>query len=941
MRTTGSRCEARTGRLLSTAIAVALGVTADESAHRAFLRSCAFDGEPGVGDPSMLLLVGEDVRPSDSASSLPEEESDEVVRKREAPAEGAPPVRELGIVVRRCPYCHAEVAQRDATLVCRGCLAPHHSDCWRELRRCSACGSEAALAPAPAWERVQRPTTPTRAAGSETNRSSVLLMVGVIALTLLAAVGLRHVSRTPPEEERSSAPGPKVATPTEPLAPRVVRVPVTTERPPVSETQTIDPPPLPDEATLVPIDGPSDSTYVEEIPGQLLGGPIAQPETWQRVGPIAATEAWRRGGDVVVGLRVLAGDACRVVALDGTTVVIFDARREAPRRIEMKNNLGAHALSGNRLLAIHEDELIAFDLDQAQLLPTRHAAPETVGLADCVDDPRRVYCISDGLFRVFDAGTLSAVRTTKLEYAPGKPIKLGQRIQTDGRGRWIYGHTTLVDAARGFEQVTSVDGPGPLQPDPGGRLVFMNGAVLRAGTLERVGGPVGKLLGRLSDGTLLTATRGRKAGQDDFKLTSVDPVTGRAGESRSVGPAEPILLRGCDRAARVRNGWLEVRDVPPPTAARLGKVVALLRFPSNRASPTLEWTYTPQVAEAEGAEVRVEGPQGLTWDGRTARWRPSLDQLGDQSVTVTVRAPGRQPLVATERVKVVLQQLPIETAGKLEVLPSGRFIALTTDSGRLTVIEPTTWRTHKSTVRPRAWTEVGDSLWVQPEGDEGALLETSLPELVTKSMIRLDGPVADLATDGAGRLTWARTELHHVLRVGRLHAAERTWEVFEATAPRAPVKELWWLPDERFGVATQLVAAGFFWRWGGGEPPTSPAGGTQAPVAVLPDGGSIVADRLLRPDGSTLRHLPEGSGPRPSHDGRYCSAVEHVVDQGVRVPRIVFYSLSTGELLGTLPCSAALQSDVLQVFPLSRFNLLIAPLGNKLTLIPYDPSSWH
>lgn len=46
----------------------------------------------------------------------------------------------------RCPFCHDDLPEEAPDWVaCRSCLARHHSGCWTELGRCSACGNNRGL----------------------------------------------------------------------------------------------------------------------------------------------------------------------------------------------------------------------------------------------------------------------------------------------------------------------------------------------------------------------------------------------------------------------------------------------------------------------------------------------------------------------------------------------------------------------------------------------------------------------------------------------------------------------------------------------------------------------------------------------------------------------------------------------------------------------------
>ncbi len=59
------------------------------------------------------------------------------------PAEEPAPrddVRIVGGSKHRCPFCHEDVDAEDPRgVVCGGCLARHHDECWLERQACSAC----------------------------------------------------------------------------------------------------------------------------------------------------------------------------------------------------------------------------------------------------------------------------------------------------------------------------------------------------------------------------------------------------------------------------------------------------------------------------------------------------------------------------------------------------------------------------------------------------------------------------------------------------------------------------------------------------------------------------------------------------------------------------------------------------------------------------------
>jgi hypothetical protein len=55
---------------------------------------------------------------------------------------------DVHVAANRCPFCHEDVEAAES-VVCRECLARHHSSCWSESEQCSACACTVKLQPEP------------------------------------------------------------------------------------------------------------------------------------------------------------------------------------------------------------------------------------------------------------------------------------------------------------------------------------------------------------------------------------------------------------------------------------------------------------------------------------------------------------------------------------------------------------------------------------------------------------------------------------------------------------------------------------------------------------------------------------------------------------------------------------------------------------------------
>ena len=132
-------------------------------------------------------------------------------------SERAGRIEELRVQVSvRCTYCHGGL-ERSQAAFCAACLAPHHTDCFREHGRCSAPGCEACelVRPEAAPQRVTRRALPRR--GLLIALGALALGVGsVAALSSDAGRSLTHSPHDAPgsglefgpgaQDERAAAP---------------------------------------------------------------------------------------------------------------------------------------------------------------------------------------------------------------------------------------------------------------------------------------------------------------------------------------------------------------------------------------------------------------------------------------------------------------------------------------------------------------------------------------------------------------------------------------------------------------------------------------------------------------------------------------------------------------------------------------------------------------
>jgi hypothetical protein len=60
-------------------------------------------------------------------------------------SEGVKASIKFAVPVRRCPYCHDDIASTDKKCVCNACLAVSHVDCWDEAKCCASCSQSSRL----------------------------------------------------------------------------------------------------------------------------------------------------------------------------------------------------------------------------------------------------------------------------------------------------------------------------------------------------------------------------------------------------------------------------------------------------------------------------------------------------------------------------------------------------------------------------------------------------------------------------------------------------------------------------------------------------------------------------------------------------------------------------------------------------------------------------
>ncbi|MBX3469931.1 MAG: hypothetical protein KF878_23900 [Planctomycetes bacterium] len=794
----------------------------------------------------------------------------------------------------RCPFCHEDVRRGDAEVVCDRCLARHHDDCWSESARCAACQNLTAL------------THPRASATRSPGTMGVAAALGAVALAA-GAWALHPLLR-----------GSSLSA-TTPMAPTAGASVVAVETAPPALQVTLEAAPASDVAATWPaLEGPPDADYREApAEGSPFGGPEPAPD-WREVMRLDGVEQ-------TLQAPVWCGDARRIALApaEQSSVLLCTGARPDVVRIEVGDRVRCLALSGNRLLVTTERTpgIAVIDVDRAALLPARIAIPVAgASLAVASDEPRRVYAAgaerpepgqvnAAGQLFLVDAGRLAVVASVAL---PGRSGDGQHVVSTDGLGRWAYefglGEATVFDPARGLRARAScklLDRLG--RPDRGGWFVFEQGGPRLAGSLAPTEGPGGVPRAVFLDGSLLVAsTRGFERRHPLTNATVGAPLAldrffvgnamQLAGSNRFV-----VLVPSVPMAIRVRDlPAVEPIEPPPPAPLRLKTVPPSVVYVGDG------WTYAPEAADRRpGQRLEVEGPPGSTWDGPVLGWRPRTEHVGEHAITIKATGAGPER-VAREPVTVRLRTfavdfgydsvLPDMDQQRVRVpprlLPSGRLLVWRTKAV-LTAIEVGTW--HRRTVTladVQGLAEVGDSLWVAT-GD--ALVELSIPELTPRRQLQIEGAAPrHLAALPDGRLGWV--ESGAALRALRLTPSDGALEVFQGPATAIGGREVVWRDAERFIVADASGAGATEWRCADGRLQRA---GTlpRVPQVVLPDGTAFLEDRVLRPDGSTLRSHPHAP-PWPDHEGRRYATLEPTGEGGLR---IAVYQLPDGELVHALP----------------------------------------
>ncbi|MBX3469933.1 MAG: hypothetical protein KF878_23910 [Planctomycetes bacterium] len=675
------------------------------------------------------------------------------------------------------------------------------------------------------------------------------------------------------------------------LAPPARELEARTLPPPVVDQAVVATPPAatPDDAPLR-LEGAADPTYREAPPadGPRIGGSAPAP-SWRLAHELAP--------DLTGGGRLhLVGDQRRVAVATESRLYVLDASRSEPLQFHTGDSNVCLALSGNRLLVGGRLAVRVVDLDRGELLQERvRLGAETLRV--CALEPRRAYVDAWGVTSVLDVGRLRVVAASPQEV----PIRR-RDFDADGRGRLVYlfdrDGIIVQDPARGFAPVcTRRESLGAVRVDPAGRFLFSAQGVRRAGSLERVDAPGGDLLGALSDGSLLVQAAGVLERRDPLTARRLGEPLAEPSENVRFGPA---LLAGTDRLVRVRDGRppkLEVLDVPLDEPAAVTTDVLRLEALPPPATAGSEWTYAPRVSEPADAALDVTGPDGLTWDGTTARWRPTADDVGARLVTISAHVAGDRSHEVQEPVVVGLRRLSLDLphgVTKLEasLAPSGRVVAWCTsrDFGTLDPVSGVVRAL--GLIRCTGFAEVGDSFWV---ASGGALVELSSPDLLPLAEVHLTGAAPRLvAALRDGRVGWADAPGPARVRLGRFRPGANTCEVIEGAWSGELRQLTWWDADRVFiGAAVR--------RWGI-DGLTAIDGYTGPVEGVLPDGTVITTRRLFGVDGSLVREHSSVIGA--SHDGTHYATLERQQD---RTHRAAVRSLRSGEVLTSVALPAGLQ----------------------------------
>lgn len=573
-------------------------------------------------------------------------------------------------------------------------------------------------------------------------------------------------------------------------------------------------------------------------------------------------------------------DPAGLVAVGPSGIVVHGAAGE--RAVPLPGAMRDVVLSAGRAVVSFDDRttLSIVDLSDVTTPATLEMGWPGAALAVDAREPRRLFVWGDNEVVTVDVGA-SPPAILRRTSAPGRA--------TACVAAWplVYSAPSggaVIDARTGRPARTALQvelgvGTGFLAQ---GRLYHSNGWVTHVGggrrqavRLKEVAGCYPpRLVGDLPNGILLSASERPQEGAR--KATCVlafhDPVTF---ERHAVDPEELpwegtgqlaivpgtnrlVLLPFAPGAPLRADAAPRYRDLKPP-ALPATSPPQLAGEPVDLAHPLEAWEQPLRFVQSAPLAGAVPlSPPDVIWDAGAGvlRWTPSLEQVGPQTVKVTLQRAGLPDLILELPVNVAYREVGLDGDWRARRLPDGKVMAVERSVGAgslsepcVVVLDPTAGRSSArlpAGVVEYCW--VGTTLWLVLARDTPELLSFDAPSLTPRRwplVGKVETRPSRLAAHPSGQLTWVG-QVEDEWRLYLLDPATSSLRSAPFAEPRAPLE---------WRSATGLVCGGNGYAWEDGAltnldhlPAADPSSGRMI-ARIAPGRGGLIA-HVYGPDGA-------------------------------------------------------------------------------------------